>query len=80
MWQEFLTSYAEDNPYSQEDEDLRGKANSQKNYWSSYQMPTNNEYYSKFDKLFGVNKRLTYDDIFVDLHYRTLFLKEFSLQ
>ncbi|MFZ5519490.1 MAG: SUMF1/EgtB/PvdO family nonheme iron enzyme [Candidatus Zhuqueibacterota bacterium] len=39
MWQEFLTSYTEDNPYSQEDEDLRSKANGRKYYWSNFQPP-----------------------------------------
>lgn len=35
MWQEFMTSYAEDNPHSQTDEDLRTSAMKMKNMWEN---------------------------------------------
>ncbi len=39
LWQEFLTKYADDNPYSQQDNDQRAQANQRQNYWLTYQPP-----------------------------------------
>ncbi len=37
MWQEFLAAYADNNPYSSEDETMRREANNRQNYWRAYQ-------------------------------------------
>ncbi len=39
MWQDFLQSYTDDNPYSQQDDDQRGNARNRRQYWSSYHSP-----------------------------------------
>jgi len=36
MWQEFLNSYVNDNPYSQEDDTMRREASNRQNYWRTY--------------------------------------------
>jgi len=37
MWEGFLTGYADDNPYSSDDETMRREASSRQNYWRAYQ-------------------------------------------
>ncbi len=39
IWQQFLTDFATDNPYSQQDNDERAFAERRKNYWATYQPP-----------------------------------------
>ena len=35
LWQDFLTTYGDDNPFSDEDENLRKRANERKTYWEA---------------------------------------------
>lgn len=39
MWQQLLTSFANDNPYSNDDETMRREAGNRQNYWRAYQPP-----------------------------------------
>jgi hypothetical protein len=39
MWQDFLTQYAQNNPYSQEDNNQRNHAEKRKTDWTNYQPP-----------------------------------------
>jgi len=38
-WSDFISAYTENNPYSNDDENLRSKAHSRKDHWSSYRLP-----------------------------------------
>lgn len=39
IWNAFLSTYADNNPYSNEDENIRSKARGRKNHWVNYMLP-----------------------------------------